>query len=86
MIEYLMRGKDPKLFGGTMSMEAQLDAKVVDDLKMRAALLRFAAQLAKQYKSHGRKPTIYQVGTRVIGVQLHSITFSLVTEPIPKER
>lgn len=61
-------------FGGTMPLEAELDDEVIDELKIRKALEKFGRALTEQYDRTGS-------GARVVGVQLHSISFSLITVP-----
>lgn len=61
-------------FGGTTSLEAELDDETIDGLKMRKALERFGRALVAQYDS-----TV--AGSRIIGVNLQNISFSFITVP-----
>ena len=72
---FLGDGEDFNHFGGTFPpSEAALDDDIVDGLKIRKALERFGQTLVAQYDKTGR-------GSRIIGVNLHSISFSFITVP-----
>lgn len=87
-MKYLWKKQiDPKRFGGSIgSKEAELSDATVKELGMQSALLRFAKALAGQYKGYGRKATQYSEGAEVIGIEIHSVNFTLITQPIPKTK
>lgn len=75
MIEiYSKELDDPRKFGGTTPLEAELD----DDMK-NVSIEDFGKELATLMSNRKFSDS---TKTRIIGVKLHSITFSIITERI----
>ena len=76
-MKILLEAEPDGTFGRSFPLEAELSELTITELRLHAALERFGRQLAAQYRPGKTVPS----GRRIIGVELHSINFSLVTAP-----
>ena len=71
------QAENPKRFGGTTPLVAQLDDAVIDAHGLRAPLESFGRDLAEQMVTRYTQPA----SGAVIGVELRLIEFSLILGP-----
>ena len=76
------KAKRPDHFAATFPQEASLDAGIVRQYKMDAALRRFGRALAKQFSGH--RTHSMNKPTPIIGVSISSVSFQFVLGEKPE--
>lgn len=72
-----LRGEPLNTFGATFpAQEAHLDDDLIAALSMKKALERFGLKLLAQYEN-----STIRSGGKIVGVELHSINFTFLTQP-----
>lgn len=93
-MEVYIHTSKSNLFGGTTSMEADIDEKVLTPIENKA-FISFGKRLARQMAKRVDKPPPASPqgwedkrGKRVIGVRMYAVAFTLITEAVepPKRK